>query len=185
MVAMQTRPTNEPMNKTSLSLLIAALILVPAQAVFFNHLVLFNVAVPMAFIFIIITLPVTYSANLAMNIGFALGVAVDTLSDTPGVNALACTLLAFARRPLFHLYVPTDNDLAEQRPSLRTMDTASFLKYALTMCVVYCLMIFTIEAFQIFNFWIFLLRIVASSIFTFIIIYALACINGASHEKRL
>ena len=61
------------MNRTSLSLLITALILIPAQAVFFNHLVLFNVAVPLAFIFVIITLPVTYSANRAMTIGFLLG----------------------------------------------------------------------------------------------------------------
>lgn len=173
------------MNKTSLSLLISALILVPAQAVFFNHLVLFNVALPLAFIFLIITLPVTYSANLAMTIGFALGLSVDVLSDTPGVNALACTILAFIRRPIFHLYVPTENDLAEQRPSLRTMDTASFLKYSLTMCVLYCLMLFTIEALQIFNPTLYLLRSVSSAIYTFIIIYALATLSGSSHEKRL
>ena len=174
------------MNRTSLSLLITALILIPAQAVFFNHLVLFNVAVPLAFIFVIITLPITYSANRAMTIGFLLGLAVDALSNTPGVNALCCTLLAFMRRPIFHLYVPTDNDLAEQRPSLRTMDTASFLKFALTMCVVYCALIFTVEAFQIFNFWQYLLRIICSSIYTFVIIYALAGLSGSSsHEKRL
>ena len=167
-------------------MLISALILIPAQAVFFNHLVLFNVAVPLTFIFVIVTLPITYSANRAMTIGFLLGLAVDALSNTPGVNALCCTLLAFMRKPIFHLYVPTDNDLAEQRPSLRTMDTASFLKYALTMCVVYCLLLFTIEAFQIFNFRLYLLRVVTSSLYTFLIIYALAGLSGSSsHEKRL
>lgn len=87
------------MNKTALSLLLLFVVLIPAQAVFFNNLVLFNVAVPLVFIYLIITLPVTYSPSLAMTIGFLTGVSIDALSDTPGVNALACTVLAFVRRP--------------------------------------------------------------------------------------
>lgn len=172
------------MNKTVLTLLLLFLVLVPAQAVFFNHLVLFNVAVPLVFIYIIITLPVTFSANMAMTIGFVTGLAVDILSDTPGVNALSCTLLAFVHRPVFHLYVASDNDLAEQRPSIRTMGAGVFMKYALTMVVIYCLLVFSIEGLQIFNLRLYLMRIAASSAFTFIIIYAIACLSGRN-EKRL
>lgn len=173
------------MSKTVLSILLLYLVLIPAQAVFFNHLVLFNVAIPLVFIYIIITLPVTFSANLAMTIGFLTGLSVDVLSDTPGVNALACTLLAFMRRPVFHLYVASDNDLAEQRPSLRTMGMSAFLKYALTMVVIYCMMVFTVEGLQVFNLRLYLLRIVASSAFTFVIIYAIACLTKSRREKRL
>lgn len=173
------------MNKTALSLLLLFLVLVPAQAVFFNNLVLFNVAVPLVFIYIIITLPVTYSPSLAMTIGFLTGLAIDILSDTPGVNALSCTILAFVRRPVFNLYVSSDNDLADQRPSLRTMGTAAFLKYALTMVVVYCTMVFSIEALQVFNLRLYLLRVGCSSVFTFIIIYAIACLTRSNREKRL
>lgn len=172
------------MNKTVLTLLLLFLVLVPAQAVFFNHLVLFNVAVPLVFIYIIITLPVTFSANVAMTVGFFTGLAVDILSDTPGVNALSCTLLAFVRRPVFHLYIASDNDLAEQRPSIRTMGAAAFMKYSLTMVVLYCLMVFTVEGLQIFNLRLYLLRVGASSVFTFIVIYAIACLTGRN-EKRL
>lgn len=173
------------MNKTALALLLSFLILIPAQAVFFNHLVLFNVAVPFVFIYLIITLPVTFSANLAMTIGFLTGLCVDILSDTPGVNTLSCTCLAFMRRPVFHLYVPSDNDLAEQRPSLRTMAPGPFLKYVLTMSVAYCFLVFSVEAFQIFNFKLYVLRVAASSAFTFIIIYALAALARSRREKRL
>ncbi len=173
------------MNKTALSLLMLFIVLVPAQAVFFNNLVLFNVAVPLVFIYIIITLPVTYNPSLAMTAGFLTGLAVDALSDTPGVNALSCTLLAFARRPLFKLYMSSDNDLADQRPSLKTMGTAAFLKYAITMSVAYCAIVFSIEALQIFNLRLYILRVVFSSLFTFIIIYAIACLSRSSHEKRL
>lgn len=173
------------MSKTALNLLLLYLILVPAQAVFFNNLVLFNVAVPLVFIYLIITLPVTFSANLAMTIGFLTGFTVDILSDTPGVNALSSTILAFMRRPVFHLYVPTDNDLAEQRPSIRTMGAAAFLKFVLTMVIIYCFLVFTIEAMQVFNVKLYLMRVAASSIYTFIIIYAIACLSKKPSEKRL
>ncbi|MBJ2188976.1 MAG: rod shape-determining protein MreD [Muribaculaceae bacterium] len=173
------------MNKTALSLLLLFVVLIPAQAVFFNNLVLFNVAVPLVFIYLIITLPVTYSPSLAMTIGFLTGVSIDALSDTPGVNALACTVLAFVRRPIFNLYMPSDDDLADQRPSLRTMGTPAFLKYALTMVVLYCAMVFSIEAMQVFNLRLYLLRVGCSSVFTFIIIYAIACLTRSNREKRL
>ena len=125
------------MNKTTLHIILLFLILVPIQALVLNNIVLFNVAVPMVFIYLIITLPVTYSANTAMTIGFITGLAVDILSDTIGVNTLSSTILAFVRRPVFHLYVPVDNDLAEQCPSIRNMGVASFLKYASSMTLIY------------------------------------------------
>ncbi|MCM1037093.1 MAG: hypothetical protein NC406_07205 [Bacteroides sp.] len=172
------------MSKTYLSLLLTYLVLVPAQALFFNHLVLFNVAVPLVFVFMVISLPVTFSANVAMTVGFLTGLSIDILSDTPGVNTIACTLLAFVRRPVFHLYIASDNDLAEQRPSPRTMGAAAYMKYALTMCVLYCLMVFAIESMRVFSLRLFMLRTLASSVFTFVIVYAIASL-GSRREKRL
>lgn len=173
------------MNKTTLTLILLFFILVPAQAVFFNNLVLFNVAVPLVFIYLIITLPLTMGPSLALTVGFATGLAVDILSDTLGVNALSCTLLTALRHPVFHLYVSSDIDLADQRPLPRTMGTAAFLKYAGTMTVIYCALLFTIEALQVFNLRLYLLRVATSSVFTFIIIYAIACLTSPSREKRL
>lgn len=162
------------MNKTALNIFLTALILIPAQAVFFNNMVLFNVAVPIIFIYVIISLPITYNSIVTTSIGFLCGLTVDILTDTPGVNALCCTLLAFMHRSVFHLYMSTDIDLAEQRPSPRNMGAAAFMKYALTMVVIYCLMVFGIEAIQVFNLRLLILRVVFSSIYSFIIIYAIA-----------
>lgn len=173
------------MNRTTINLLLTYLILVPAQALVFNNLVLFDVAVPMVFIFLIITLPVTFSTNKVMTIGFFTGLTVDILSDTPGVNALSCTVMSFVHHPIFHLYVPVDNDLAEQRPSILNMGVPAFLKYALTMVTLYCLLYFSVEAVGFFNLRLYLLRIAASAIYTFILIYALACITVSRREKRL
>ena len=40
--------------------------------------------------------------------GFFLGLAVDILSDTPGMNAAATVLLAFLRPTFLRLFVPRD-----------------------------------------------------------------------------
>lgn len=98
------------MSKTIVNALLLLLVLVPAQAVIFNNLAVFGVALPLVFIYVLITLPVTTGANLVLTIGFLSGLAVDVFSDTPGLNALACTVLAFMRRPVLHLYLPLDDD---------------------------------------------------------------------------
>lgn len=168
--------------KTALSILLAFLLLVPAQAVVFNHLVLLNVAIPLVFVYVIVRLPVTLSTNWSTTIGFCTGLCVDIFCDTAGVNALSCTILAFARKPLFHLYVSTDDDLASRSPSTATMGHAAYMKYLITMVTAYCTMLFTVEAFQFFNFRLLVLRIVASSIYTFILLYALDCAVSRSRE---
>lgn len=161
------------MTKTILTLILMFAVLVPAQAMIFNNLILFNVALPLVFIYLIISLPVTLSTNWAVTIGFITGLTVDIFSDTPGVNALACTTLAFIHKPVYHLYMSYDEDLSGMCPSISTMGPPAYFKYMLTMVFIYCLLAFTIEAFQFFNLRLLLLRTIFSTIFTFIIIYAI------------
>lgn len=160
------------MNKTALYIAMLFVVLLLVQAVIFNNLVLFNCAMPFIFIYVLITMPVTTPPNLAMTVGFALGLCVDAFADTYGLNALCCVILAFVRRPLFHLYVPHDDDLAGQCLNMRTMAVSAFLKYALTMTLVYCVCANVIESFSLFNPLRMLLRIVASTVYTTVLIYA-------------
>lgn len=91
------------MSKTIINALILLLVLVLAQAVIFNNLAIFGVALPIVFIYVLISLPVVTGTNLVLTIGFLSGLAVDIFSDTPGLNSLACTIMAFVRRPVLHL----------------------------------------------------------------------------------
>lgn len=96
------------MSKTTLQFLLLGFILVLAQVIVFNHICLFNMAVPMVFFYLIIRLPITLSVNWLLTIGFFLGLTVDIFSDTYGMNALACTVEAMLRRPILRLYVPRE-----------------------------------------------------------------------------
>lgn len=164
------------MTKFAIKYALCFLLLIPAQAIVFNHMILFNVAVPLVFVYLIVMLPVTLGTNMSTFLGFLAGLLLDVFCDTPGVNALCCTVLAFARKPVFHLYVSTDDDLAGRSPSSHTMGYAAYMKYMFSMVLLYCAMMFTVEAFQLFSFRLLLIRVAASSAYTFLMLYALDCL---------
>lgn len=173
------------MTKTALRFIILAVILVLAQVMVFNNICLFNVAVPMVFIYLIARLPVTMSVNAVMTVGFFLGLSVDIFSDTYGMNALACTILAALRRPVLRLYVNREEDLPNPVPSMHSLGTATYLKYLLTLTLLYCIMIFTIEAFTFFNPLRLVLRIICSTALSMLVMTGIDSLLTPRNEKRL
>lgn len=122
-------------------------ILILAQVLIFNHIMLFNVAVPFVFIYFIIRLPISLSTNWLLTLSFLAGFCVDVFSDTPGLNSLSCTLLAVIKRPAFFAYVPKDDRTKDADPSVTSLGVAVYCKYLLTMVAAYCLLLFSIEYF--------------------------------------
>ena len=56
------------------------------------------------------------------------------------------------------------------------------MKYALTLTALYCTFYFVTEAFSFFDFWYMLLRIVGSTVLTFIVILAFDGFNVRSRK---
>ncbi len=167
------------MTKELIGYILLLLALILCQIVVFNHICLFNVAIPLVFIYFIIKLPLTAGVNSLMLMGFGLGMTIDIFSNTLGVNALACTIMSALRNPVLRLYLPRQEDIANPVPSIPTLGFGVFLKYVLTFTLGYCLCYFIIEAFTFFNFGILILRIVFSTILTSLIIIALASISSS------
>lgn len=160
------------MAKEILKYLLLFVVLVVAQVVIFNHLCLFNVAIPLIFIYFVIKLPVNLSVNWAMTVSFLLGLIIDIFSNTQGMNALSCTILATIRIPLLRLYFPREEDMTNPEPSLRTLGPAVYMKYLITVVAAYCFLFFIIEAFTFYNWGLMLLRIISSSLLTFVVLLA-------------
>ncbi len=166
------------MSKLTLQFILLGVILVFAQVIVFNHICLFNVGVPMVFIYLIIRLPITLAVNWVLTIGFFLGLIVDVFSDTYGMNAVACTVLAMLKRPVLRLYVPRE-------PSMMSLGAGVYMKYLLTLTLIYCALIFTIEAFTFFNPLQLVLRIIFSTFLSMIIMLGIDSIMTPRSEKRL
>lgn len=160
------------MSKEILKYLLLFIVLVVAQVVVFNHLCLFNVAVPLVFIYFIIKLPVDLSVNWVMTLSFLLGLIIDIFSNTQGMNALACTVIAAIRLPVLRLYFPREDDMSNPEPSLRTLGPGVYMKYIITVIAIYCTLFFVIEAFTFYNWLLMLIRIAASTLLTFVVILA-------------
>ena len=173
------------MSKTILNYILIYIARVIAQVVLFNNLVLFHSAIALVFLYLLVELPQALTPNRLMTIGFALGLTIDIFQDTPGLNALTCTLVAALRPKIFHLYVPHDEDYGTRRLTARTLGTSTYLKYMMTMVLIYCVIYFCVEALNYADVNRLALRIVASTAFTFIVLFALDSLTIKKNEKRL
>lgn len=156
-----------------------------AQVIIFNNLCLFNIAIPIVFIYFIIKLPVTLSTNWTLTLSFIIGLIIDIFSNTHGMNALSCTIIAMMRRSILRLYFPREDDLTNPEPSIRSLGIGVYAKYSFTIILLYCTLIFVIESFSIFNWGILLARIFASTILTFLLIIGIDNLTIKRREKRL
>lgn len=161
------------MTKTLIQFSILFIVLVLLQAMVFNNICLFNVAVPFVFIYFIVYLPLTLSTNWVLTLAFLAGLSVDIFANTQGMNALACTIIAMSRHSILHFYFPREDELSIPEPSIRSLGQEIYMKYLFTVVLLYCTTIFLIEAFSFFDIWRLLLRIVCSTLLTFFLLLGL------------
>lgn len=173
------------MTKTIIQFAILFIVLVLFQVIVFNHLILWGVAVPMVFIYWMVRLPVSLNTNWMLTCCFLLGLTVDIFSDTPGLNSLSCTLFGGVRNPVLRLYFPREEELTNPEPTYQSLGPAVYMKYLLTMVLIYVSLYFIIESMSFFNPLRLLTCIGLSSVLTFILILAIDSLTGKRREKRL
>ena len=161
------------MIKTILQFLLLFIILTLLQVVC-NHICIFGVAIPIVYIYFLIRLPINLSVNWSM----------DIFSNTQGMNALACVVTAALRRPVFSLYFAREDDLANPIPSIQTLGFGIYIKYLLSMVLIFCILLFAIQAFTLHNLQVTMMRIAASTILSTLLIFGIDSLD-TKREKRL
>ena len=172
------------MTKTVIQFIVLFVVLILLQLVC-NKIVLWGIAMPVVFIYLILRLPVNLHDGWVLTIAFFTGLLLDIFNNTPGMNALACTILAAVRRPVFNLFVSRENDMNIPIPSVDSMGVGDYFKYMATLVTLYCVLIFLIQAFSLHNIGLTLARIAASSALSIIIIFGLDSLVSTRREKRL
>ena len=149
------------------------------QVLIFNPIILFNIAFPVVFIYFIIRLPMNIKLSLLFTLAFILGLIVDIFSDTPGVNTLACVIIASLKQPVYYAYVDKDDHTRRLIPSVSSLGISNYIKFLMTFVVIYCLLAFTIEYFSFADVQSLVIMVSASSILSFIILLAFDCLLPA------
>ena len=140
-------------------------VLLLAQVLVLNHMWLLNVATPLLYVYFAITFPRNTEKGEVLVWCFILGLLVDIFSNTPGLAAGSLTLIGMIQTYLVELFVPRDS--AENlEVSAATLGWGKFCTLSGILTLIYCLLFFILEAFNFFDWQLWLLRAVCSAALT-------------------
>ena len=157
--------------------LIMFVILLLVQVLILNHVWLFNVATPLLYVYFVVTFPRNSAKGEVLVWSFCLGLLVDLFSNTPGMASATMTLLALLQPYLLELFVPRDS-AENMEVTSATLGWTKFLTFCLILTFLYCLVFFAIEAFNFFDWQIWLLHMVGSTVLTMVLMLAIDSVRS-------
>lgn len=152
-------------------------VFVMIQAMVLGRMHLFDYATPMLYVYFVTMFPRNYPKWAILLWSFAMGLTIDVFSNTPGVAAASLTLIGAIQPYFFELFVPRDS-VEDLRPSLRNIGMVKYTYYIVPLVVLYCLVFFSLEAFNFFN-WVDILKCVCgSAVITLVLIMTFESVSG-------
>ncbi len=140
--------------------------LVLLQAGVLSHLNLFGFLNPFLYIYLLITLPLSTPRIYMLWIGFALGLSIDMLLNTPGLHTIPTTFIAFIRNQVAQKSLVRGELEGIKVPTVFTMGFSAFVTYAGILVVLHHSILFFLDAFGFHHFFAVLLNTVYSSMLT-------------------
>jgi rod shape-determining protein MreD len=147
----------------------AFIILCLVQGMILNQIHLFGVATPLLFIYFVITFHRNYPKWGILLWSFALGVCVDTFSNTPGVGSASLTLVGALQPYLLEMFTPRDS-AEDMAPTMKTMGLAKYIYFASICTLIETVSFFALEAFSFFNWQQWLICVGSSFVLTLILV---------------
>ena len=144
-------------------------ILMLAQVFVFNNMHFFHQYIPIIYIFWIIFYPYENSDGLLfLVLSFLLGVSVDLLMDTGGVNAFASVLIAQIKNPLIRYF----SGLQREMKIFHFSDFSfiQFVSYVVVMVIIHHSALFLLDGFKISNLLVSLEEVLITAGFSFLFI---------------
>lgn len=126
------------------------LVLLLVQALVLNHIHLFDCATPFLYVYMVLLFRRNYPKWGILLLSFVMGLCVDVFANTPGVAAGSMTFIGLLQPYLLLLFVNRDSP-DDLQPSMKSLGVAKFVSFTVILTLVYCLLFFTLETFNFFN----------------------------------
>lgn len=152
------------------------IILCAVQILILNHIHLFDVATPFLFVYFAISFRRNSPKWAVILWCFAMGLAVDVFSNTPGLAAGSLTLVGLIQPYLMELFTPRDS-VDDLECSVLTLGMGKYALLATILLFVFCLFFFALEAFTFFNWIYWLVCTCSSTALTLVLILAIESIR--------
>jgi hypothetical protein len=144
--------------------------LIALQVLILNHINLGGYVNPYLYIYFILLLPFATPKWMLLISSFALGIGIDLFTNTIGLNAAACVIMAFARPFVISRISSGPESLIGDTPSLRNQGMSWFLYYSIALVVIHHFSLFYLEVFRFSEFFSTFARVMLSSTFTILLI---------------
>ncbi len=148
------------------------ILLILLQVLIFNNIQFSGYINPYVYIMFILLLPVEIPSWLLLLLSFVTGLVIDFFSGTPGMHSSASLLAGFVRPYILRVISPRDGYEANADPSMLKYGFRWFLSYSLLIVIIHHTALFYLEVFRFADFFITMLRVILSSLFslTFILL---------------
>jgi len=140
------------------------------QVFILNHINLSGYINPYFYIYFILLLPFSTPKWMLLLAAFLLGLSVDIFTNTIGLNASACVVMAFMRPLVISAISSGPESLLGHTPSLKNQGLKWFLYYSVILILVHHLTFFYLEIFRLNEFLATLARVCLSSAFTLLLV---------------
>ncbi|TZF82069.1 rod shape-determining protein MreD [Pedobacter sp. BS3] len=158
------------MSRVILANLVRFFLLVFIQVFLLKNIGYYNLATPFIYILFIMRLPFDTPNWLLFLLAFCTGLTVDAFYDTTGINAAACSVLAWVRVMFISVTVQRDGFDNEPEPSLGIMGFRWFFLYTIILALFHHITLFLLETFHVDEIQYTLMRILFSWLLTVFLI---------------
>ena len=147
------------------------------QVLILNNIHLFQVATPLLYVLFVITFRRGMPKWMILTYSFLLGLLLDIFTNTPGLAAGTMTLIAVIQPYLLEMLTPRDS-AENMRVSVSTMGFSKFVTFSAILVGIYCVVFFALEAFNFFDWQMWLLRAVSSALLTLLFVLAIESVRA-------
>lgn len=161
------------------------LVYIVLQIVLVRNLVLFDVSFCYIYLGFLLLLPIEASVITGMFLGFSVGLLVDIFYNTFGIHAAACVFVMYVRHYWIDVLTPRGGYELGVTLTPQALGLQWFVTYALPLTLVHHTLIFFIEMGSFALFYYTMIKVVASSVFTMIMITVIQYILQSSRRPVL
>lgn len=148
------------------------LVFILVQVYILDKIHLHRFVIPVLYYLFILWLPFSLTRISLLFIGFVTGLSLDYFTNTPGLHAAACVLIAYARPFIINLLIPKDTaEFNYREPSPRAMGWAPYTVYAFVLTLLHHTYLYLLEWLDLGNIVGFLIKVAATTGISMLLIF--------------